>query len=141
MDDTLDSFIYDALRPLLASVLERFRVRGQGASNAAAYLLVRCGPAVRPYLLRFYAERAATGAGMGDASVSASPSCAGIEDQGINAVSVEDRGVGESCVGANAVAELAYLLAEEAGFQGEPAQFWRQAEQLIARKNCHREAS
>ena len=136
MDDILDSFIYDALRPLLASVLERFRARGQGASNAAAYLLVRCGPAVRPYLLRFYAESAATGAGMGDTPASASPSCAGIEDQGIDAVSV-----GESGVGANAVAELAYLLAEEAGFQGEPAQFWRQAEQLIARKHWHREAS
>ena len=141
MDDTLDSSVYDVLRPLLASVLERFRARGQGALNAAAYLLVRCGPAVRPYLLRFYAESAVTGVAMGDASVSASPSCAGIEDQAIDVVSVEERGVGESCVGANAVAELAYLLAEEAGFRGEPAQFWRQAEQLIARKHCHREAS
>lgn len=108
LDELPDSAVYDVLQPLLEQVLARFAARGQGPREAAAYFVLRCGAPIRPHLLRFYRELSA-------------PATADCPE---NETSREPQG--------ERVDELAYHLAERAGFRGEPSHFWAEAERLIA---------
>ena len=106
MDQSPDSDSYIRLRPLLLAMLACFRARGQGMADLAAFATARLGTSIGPYLLRFVRE---------SMTEQKEPATEPRFEQA-----------------APRVDQLAFLLAEQAGFSAAPACYWAQAEQQMA---------